>query len=75
MSCMKGAFVYSHRRHDDVRDLLANRLKDKDVYYDVHIELQVLTSSANSSGEAPLHQCHGARGVSVAKGATYACIL
>ena len=55
MSCMMGGFVY--RRHDEVRDMLANLLKD--VYHDVQVEPhlqiltgEVLTSSANSSDDA-----------------------
>ena len=57
MSCIKRGFV--HRRHDDVRDLFASLLKD--VCHDVEVEphLQtltgdVLTSSGDSSDEAPL---------------------
>jgi hypothetical protein len=33
MSCMKGGFV--HRRHDEVRDMLANLLKDVNLYYSI----------------------------------------
>ena len=57
MSCKKGGFV--HRKHDEVRDLLASLLQD--VCHDVEIEphLQTLTreilrSSINSSDEARL---------------------
>ena len=58
MSCMKGGFNY--KRHDDVRDLLANLLKE--VCHDVQVEphLQTLTGEAlnggaNSSDEARLY--------------------
>ena len=57
MSCMKRGFIY--KRHDDVRDLLANLLKE--VCHDVEVEphLQTLTGEllnggANSSDEARL---------------------
>ena len=57
MSCMKGGFVY--RRHDEVRDMLANLLKDvcHDVQVEPHLQIltgEVLTSSANSSDDARL---------------------
>jgi hypothetical protein len=52
---MKGGFV--HRRHDEVRDMLANLLKDvcHDVEVEPHLQIltgEVLTSSANSSDDA-----------------------
>lgn len=56
MSCMTGGFIY--KRHDDVRDLLANLLKD--VCHDVQVEPiqtltgEVLNGGANSSDEARL---------------------
>ena len=57
MSFMEGGFI--DKRHDDVRDLLANLLKE--VYHDVQVEphLQTLTGEvpnggANSSDEARL---------------------
>ena len=57
MSCMKGGFIY--KRRDDVRDPLANLLKE--VCHDVQVEpyLQtlmggVLNGGANSSDEARL---------------------
>lgn len=60
MSCLKGGFV--HRRHDEVRDLFADLLKD--VCHDVQVEPQletltgeVLHSSANTSDEARLDVC------------------
>ena len=54
---MKGGFV--HRRHDEVRDMLANLLKDvcHDVQVEPHLQIltgEVLTSSVNSSDEARL---------------------
>ena len=60
---LKGGFV--HRRHDDVRDLFASLLKD--VCHDNEVEPHlytltgnVLTSSANSSGESRLEiKAHG----------------
>ena len=47
MSCMKGSFIY--RRHDDVPDMLANRLKDAchDFQVEPHLHIKVLASGAN----------------------------
>ena len=57
MSCMKGGFIY--RRHDDVRDMLANLLKDvcHDVQVEPHLQSltgEALTGGANLSDEARL---------------------
>ena len=63
MPCMKGGFIY--RWHDDVRDMLANLLKD--VCHDVQPHLQiltgeVLTGGANLSDDARLDvSVHGFR--------------
>ena len=57
MSCMKGGFIY--KRHDDVRDLLANLLKEvcHDVQVEPHLQTltgEVLNGGANASDEARL---------------------
>ena len=54
---MKGGFIY--KRHDDVRDLLANLLKEvcPDVQVEPHLQTltgEVLNGGANSSDEARL---------------------
>ena len=57
MSCMKRGFIY--KRHDSVRDLFANLLKEvcHDVQVEPHLQTltgEVLNGSANSSDEARL---------------------
>ena len=57
MSRMKGGFIY--KRHDDVRDLLANLLKEvcHDVQVEPHLQTlmrEVLNGGADSSDEARL---------------------
>jgi hypothetical protein len=47
MSCMKGGFVY--RRHDEVRDMLANLLKDVNLYYSIWL-FKIVYSDWSTSG-------------------------
>ena len=57
MSCIKGGFIY--KRHDNVRDLLANLLKEvcHNVQVEPHLQTltgEVLNGGAHSSDEARL---------------------